>query len=127
MVLSLVVSSLLMSAGESSEAAMTYKACVEEFASDQIRSGESAETLVRAGESNCSEQRAVLRAVMRVEIEREVRDDPNAQSLIWSDVQKIIDEGLESRMELILSIIREAALRNVVFFKSRVKEIEGGG
>lgn len=114
---------LLVLAG-SVDLTIDYKMCVEKFAIDQVRSGESAETLIASGEANCvAEWTKVERAHQR-EFWDEIAKIPEAKTLSKADIQQLADDAIKSRNDGAKEQARAGALRNVVFFKARLNEME---
>ena len=105
----------------------TYQDCVQTFAFAQIRSGENAETLVSAGEAECRREREDLKSSIRDTVSDEVNSLPDAKYLSQTDLEPLIDNAVNERASFIVEAVRELALRNVVFVKARLNEMESQG
>ncbi len=114
----------LLFAASAIELAIEYKTCVETFAMDQVRSGETAEVLVEAGEAACTDRLSVMEDAYRQEVSREVSQYPDVGRLRRSDVQHVIDQSVERRVAGARAQIRAAALRNVVQFKAKLNALD---
>lgn len=104
--------------------AISYKKCVEAFAISQIRSGDSSEILVRAGKAECVDEYWELRKLV-FEAVIDSSEIQNALEVLPEDqVTKIANESADKRFNEFVKISESAALRNVVFVRARIAEIE---
>ncbi len=120
----IVLIGLMVGSSSASDMALDYKKCVEEFAISQIRSGESAEILVQVGEAECAGRLVDIEQAVRAEIQAMPSTRDGYEGLSKEDVDKLIEDSVNDRMSTYTKLSHDAALRNVVFFKARVNEIE---
>lgn len=120
----IVLIGLMFGPASASDLALDYKKCVEEFAISQIRSGESAEILVRAGEAECTTKLSAIKDAVRADIRAMPSTRDAYKALPKAEVDKLVEESADERLRDYREASREAALRNVVFLKARLNEQE---
>ena len=120
----IIIGMLLLGTADTTDLALDYKKCVETFAIGQIRSGEAAEVLVQAGETNCSGFLLPIETAVRLEIRSLPVTVDGYKKLPKVDVDKLVEEAVQSRIAIYQKLSHEAVLRNVVFVKARINERE---
>ena len=104
--------------------AIHYKECVEQFAWKNIRSGEPAESLVQAGESECRAKLDDVRGLVRQELWADPAVREATRTLSRHELEETVNSAVEARMQYIQTMTHGAALRNVVVLKSKLNELE---
>ena len=118
------MAAVALAALTSVDLAIEYKECVEQFGFNNVRSGDPAESLVVAGESECAAMLAKVREKVRQEVLSEPAVAEARRTIPRSDVENLVRSAIETRMQNIESQMHKAALRNVIVFKAKLNELE---
>lgn len=116
----LLVALMAVTAPSSLDLTMAYKMCVEDFAIQQIRSGEAADVLVTAGEANCTSEFALVQAAVYQETWSDPATKRALRTLPRTDVARVAQDSIDRQLLDTRAQIHSAVLRNVVFVKTRL-------
>lgn len=114
--------SLLGTSASSHDLFVAYHRCVEDQAMSKLATGEDANVVVAMGESRCASHMREIELKVRVEVTTEIQSMEGIGALPRDAVAKLVDGAVLARVNHHRKIVRDAAVRNVGFIRSKLIE-----